>query len=77
MIPLSGMFSAGLGGIGASATSSLVGVVGVIIGTLPEAGFTDTQPVVDKWFTRFSSIDGFMKQFLQTTTYGFKTAWEH
>ena len=51
-------------------------VVGGIIGTVAEVGVTETQPVIDKRFTEFSSIDGIIKQFLQTTANGAESAWE-
>ena len=75
--PLLGMFSAGLGGVGASAASALTGVVGGIIGEVAGAGTTNTQPVADKRFTEFSSIDDFIRQFLQATANGVESAWEN
>ena len=74
--PLLGMFSAGLGGIGAGAASGLVGVVGGIMGTVAGVGTTQTKPVTDKRFTEFSSIDDFIRQFLQATANGVESAWE-
>ena len=70
------VFSAGLGGIGALAASTLVAVVGGLIGTVAGDWVTETQLIVDKLFTEFSPMDGLIKQFLQTTANGAEPAWE-
>lgn len=74
--PLLGMFSAGLGGIGATAASSITGVIGGIMGEVAGAGTTQTTPVVDKRFSEFSSIDDFIRKFLQATANGVEAAYE-
>ena len=74
--PLLAIFSAGLSGIGALATSTLVAVVGGVIETAEGDGVTETQLVVERLFTEFPPMDVFIKQFLQTTANGADPAWE-
>lgn len=74
--PLLGMFSAGLGGVGASAAGAVTGVIGSIFGVVTSIGNAQAKPVVDKRFTEFSSIDEFIKQFLQATANGVQSAWQ-
>ena len=74
--PLLGMFSAGLGGVGASVASGVTGVIGGIFGVVANIGNAQAKPVADKRFTEFSSIDDFIKQFLQATANGVESAWQ-